>query len=169
MKFSFRDIQSGKDTHISILLYIEKNVQIEQQIGVIESGGITDIVINNYFQNSPDYQRIQSKIHDQAEKVKALTRPGNNSTVYAIEISRLEALQKAANLFRASALRLAATFIKITTNSERLIAARSLFDRGLIAQADEILREEDLLNDQQSLLAQMEYYQKNKAYSERNG
>ena len=160
MDISIRQINSENDTCISILLYIKDNVSLEQEITRVKSNGQTDIVLNQYFQNSPDFQRLVQKVVDQKEKVALLSK--DQVDTYRIESLKLEQFNHSIRLFKESALRLAGTFLRITTQSQRLMQARNLFDQGRLREADNLLIEEEMLQDQASLLAQLTYFKQRK-------
>jgi hypothetical protein len=160
MNIGIGPITSGQDTNISILLYIKVHIVIEQEIYNIKSGRSTNVRLNTYFQNSPDFQKLQHRIAEQKEKLALLIN--TNQALYQLEVLKLENLNQASQLFQESALRLADTFLQINTQSPRLKQARSLFEQGKIREADNLLLEEDLIIDQDSLLAQLRYFKQRK-------
>lgn len=155
-----KQIQSKKDTHIGILLYIKNNVSVEREVRNIQSGIATDLRIDEYFQNSPDYQKLLQRIDYQRNKVLELVKMGN--TLYLKESEKLAIFERNEKEFRTNALRLAETFLRIEPRTERLQKARALFEQGLILDADKILVEMDLMKDQDALIAQMDYLQARK-------
>lgn len=161
MEIKIQDIHSGGDTNLSILLYIKNHVSVAHEIHNIRSGAATDIQINTYFQNSPDYQKLAARLAAQHDKVVELAKGGGNTHLF--EATKLAELEDAEKEFRAGALRLAETFLKIPLRTERLQKARAFFEQGLISAADKVLLEADLLSDQDALIAKMEYLQKRKA------
>ncbi|PHN07778.1 hypothetical protein [Flavilitoribacter nigricans] len=160
MEHRFQHIHSGGDTHIGILFYIRNHVSIEHEISNIVSGLNTDIRIHEYFQRSPDYQKLLDRIAAQRARVQALAEDGGNTHLF--EAKKLAELEKAAVAFKTGALRLAETFLKIDVRTERLQKARDLFEQGLISEADKVLVESELLHDQDALIAKMEYLEKRK-------
>jgi len=154
----FKDIKSGEDTNISILQYIASSgVSIDTEIKNIQSGKQTDIVINQFFQRSPDYLRLLEKIKEQDSKVSSLKASAAEN--WKFEADKLQQLKDAEQHFKSDALRLANLFLKIKPRTERLQQARALFEEGKFKEADQVLKEEDLMNDQDELFAMMDYYE----------
>lgn len=164
MEINLSNINSDGDNQISILLYIKNNVNLEVEIQNIQSGHHTDQVINRYFQNSPDYQKLFDRITAQREKVIGLANAGGN--IYFHEAKKLSELEENEKEFKSGTLRLAETFLKIEPRTERLKKARELFEQGRILDADAILIAEDMQNEQDDLIAQMDYLQARKSHFE---
>ena len=156
------NIQSKKDTRIGILLYLKNKISIEVEIGKIESGLSTDLTLTSYFQNAPDYQKLLVRLSRQQKVVDALATNEPNSSQHIFEQKKLEKLNQLIIEFKAGTLRLASIFLTLKVRTERLQKARDLFEQGRIGEADRLLLEEDLLGDQESLVAQMHYLQQRK-------
>jgi hypothetical protein len=156
MEIDINNIYSGNNTNIGILLYIKNNISIAHEIKRIESGQSSDVRINSYFQNSPDYLKLQQRISQQYEKIKG---EGSQLTKEELEYEKkmLKNLNEADSLFKTNALKLAGFFLKIRSRTPTLEKAVNLFEQGLIEQADKIIDDQDLLDDQEILLAQMAY------------
>ncbi len=154
MEININDIESGQDSTISILTYIRKNIDLNITIDQINSGQDTDIVINNYFQNSPSYKKLLAKIEAQKELLHSLNQ---SSGRYQLETKKLADLEQSTQDFKVNALRLADTFLLISSDSERIRKAKAYFEQGLIEEADKMLVETEMLEDQESLIAQMDY------------
>lgn len=153
-----KNLAAGNDVNIGILQYItDYHINIETQISNIKAGLDTDIVIDEFFHKSPDYLRLAEKV--QAQEAKVLQLSTSKSEEWYAQAAILQQLKEAEKQFRSNALSLADTFIKIKPRTERLKQARSLFEEGKFSEADKILREEDLSNDQDELFAQMDYYE----------
>jgi len=155
------NLQSDKDYNLTILTYIKTNdVSIEYEIENIQAGLDIDLVIKDYFYRSPDYQKLQKRINQQRNKVLELETTGGEKHQY--EAKKLAEFERAQQAFKVGALQLADTFLKIKVRTERLKKARDLFEQGLILEADKVLVAADLMNDQDSLIAQMDYLQQRK-------
>jgi len=158
MNQKINDINSQKDTNISILYHIKNNLAVDVEIRNILAGKDIDITIKKYFQNSPDFQKLLKRIEDQKIEVTQLEKEINKERCI-FEREKLEALEKGVLDFKIGALRLAETFLSISTKSERLKKAKAYFEKGLISEADKILVETELSSDQDALIAKMEYLQ----------
>jgi tetratricopeptide (TPR) repeat protein len=124
----------------------EKNRNIN--FGTIETGGgsvyIGDINITNSF----DYQKLKQLIIEQVEIVSELPE-GNVREKAKFKLNDLIEQERR---FKEYVNKLSETFSKIEINTERLKQAKKLFDEGKFREADEILRVDEIQNDQDALL-----------------
>jgi hypothetical protein len=132
------------------------------EISNMVSGQITDVVIGEYFQTSADYQKLQKRITQQDIKVQQLSANEKDGEACDTETMKLQQLKKGEVSFRTNALRLAESFLKIKNDTERLQKAKMLFEKGYILEADKVLVEWEIIDDQETLLAQMHYLQQRK-------
>jgi len=155
-------IESGKNTNIGILYYLKNHISISTEIDNISLGIHTDIQVNEYFQNSPDYQKLTARINQQKKKILSV----RDLNLLTFEQKKLKELEENEKLFRTNTLRLAEIFLNIKHKTERLDRAMKLFEDGNILAADKVLIELDLIEDQDMLLAKMAYLKKRKIYIE---
>lgn len=157
MEREIKDLRSNENININILQHISsKGISIETQISNIQSGKDTDVVINQFFQTSQDYMALLNFVELKKRQLKEFEE-GNESPLIKEEFDRLMAAEQR---FRIDALRLAGTLLKISPRTERLRKAYKLYNEGRFLAVDEILNEVDLQNDQEELLALMDYHEK---------
>ena len=142
------------NTNIGILQYIKSgDISIRNEISNIEANVDINIRVKQFLLNSPDYQKLYKEIQRKNKQV--------NSEIN--EERRLHLSQELHNLyqlqtqFKIDTLYLADTFSKLKVKTERLDRAKALFEKGNIKDANNILLEIDLTNDQLSLLIMADY------------
>lgn len=155
-------INSGENTNISIFQYIRNNnISIQTTISNIQSGHNTDIVIEIFFNNSPDYKKILLKIE---EKKKEITKKNSNKDQHIFLNKELNELLNIERKFKIDALNLASLILKIKPRTEKLKNVNKLFELGLFSEAEKLLDKNELLNNLDELKALMEYYEKKDLY-----
>jgi hypothetical protein len=143
-----------KDSRISIIQYIKSGaVSIENQISNIKAGSKINIEIEDFFSNSPDYQRLQKQIIEMQDRFEKATNE-QERYVLSTQLNNLAELKKE---FKTDVLRLADIFAKMDLRTERLRQAAALFEEGKFREADAVLKEEDLGSDQFNLLVMADY------------
>ena len=150
----------SKDTNISIIQLIKAGeIDVEFEISNLQAGYDINISIHNYLKKSPDY----NKIAEQIERCKANLNSceDGEKSFYA---TKLENLQKVEHDFIINALLLAKAFSTMEIRTERLKKAKELFEQGRIKEADKILKESELLQDQTDLIAHLKYLEIRKKY-----
>ena len=158
MGIRIEDIYSGENTEIGILAYLETNVSIKLEIGKITSSGITDVRINSYFQQSPDFAKLKQRIEEQRVEVNNLPADTPDN-IRKTETQKLNDLERATLNFQSSTLQLADVLLKIRQRTPRMEQVVRLFEVGQITEADAMLDEDELSADQETLILQMQYIQ----------
>ncbi len=155
-------INSGENTNISIFQYIRNNnISIQTTILNIQSGHNTDIVIEKFFNNSPDYKKILIKIE---EKKKEITKTSSNQDQYNFLKKELKEWLNIESKFKIDALNLASLILKIKPRTEKLKKVNELFELGFFSEAEKLLDKNELINNLDELKALMEYYEKKDLY-----
>ena len=158
MKENLGKIHADGDNFISILQYLSSDeVSIELEIKNISSGQDTNVTINQFFHTSPDFLALEAKVTKQRSIVFSLE--SEKSERWFAETKKLEHLEEGLKQFKADALRLGDTLLKIKPRTERLRKARELYELGRFKEVDKLLDESDLTNDQDELFALMDYYE----------
>jgi tetratricopeptide (TPR) repeat protein len=121
------------------------NTVVLQGVSVQGNVNITQIT-----GRSAEYKEITDRIAELEEMLSVI--PETNVEKRQSYLEKLEAARKQERDFRDGVLRLAATFDKITINTERLQAAKDHFDNGRLREASAILDAEALGSDQDKLL-----------------
>jgi hypothetical protein len=148
----------SKNTNISIIQLIKSGeISVNFEISNIRAGKDINVNIRTYLEKSDHYQVIQQHIRE--AKTDMLNAEDTIDKLYFDE--KLQNLYKVEKDFMSNTLYLAETLSKIEPRTERLKKAIELFDAGKIREADAILGEADLLNDQFALIAFVQY-QRNK-------
>jgi hypothetical protein len=146
---------------ISILQYIEGgNVSVKNEISKIESGGTIDIRIEHFFINSPDLKKVYTEISLKQQMYNAEIDE-SIKTILKKELAHLFHLEK---IFKIELLKLAELFVSLPVMTERLTLARTLFDEGKFSEADAVLIERKLSNEQFDLIIQVEYLELRQVY-----
>ena len=150
----------SKDTNISIIQLIKVGkIDVEFEISNLQAGHDINISIHNYLKKSPDYNKIIEQI--EACQANLNSCKDDKKAFYA---TKLENLRKVEHDFIVNTLLLAKTFSTIEIRTERLEKAKSLFEQSRIREADEILKESYLLQDQTDLIAHLKYLEIRKKY-----
>ena len=149
-----------QNTNISIVQLVKAGeLDVHLEISKIRARQDINISVKNYLKKSPDYQTLAEQVRGAEEDLR--NAPENEKLFYG---ERLENIRKVEQNFIVSTLLLAKTFSKLEIRTERLAQALSLFEEGLIKEADKILNEADLLNDQFNLIAFAEYLEYRQKY-----
>ncbi len=147
------------DSSIGIIQYIKSSqISISNEIANLNAGKDINIQIRDFFSNSPDYQKLQKQINDVQKQLQVETDMQKQSFLDD-KLNNLRELQKT---FKADVLRLAEIFSKMELRTERLKKAAALFEQGRFKDADAILKEEDLTNDQFNLILHVDYLELHK-------
>jgi tetratricopeptide (TPR) repeat protein len=122
-------------------------------IGDINTRG-GDVIVDgnkvvNYFA-SHDYQQLIKKIKELEEDLQVI--PGSEVQIRLQKSKKLEELKEQEQVFKQDILRLAETFSKIEINTDRLRQAKAYFEQGKFKKADEMLKVNEMLQDQERLL-----------------
>ncbi len=145
-----------KDTNIGILQYIKSGqIAIDIEISNIKANRDINVRIKKFLMNSPDYQKLFGEIERKKKQLNQATESARKQHL-SQELNNLLALEKA---FKVDVLHLAGVFSKLEIRTERLRQAMKLFDAGRFKEADAILAEEDLYNDQFNLLILVDYWE----------
>ena len=143
-----------QDSSIGIIQYIKSGqITISNEINNLNAGKDINIKVRDFFSNSPDYLKLQKQI-DNVQKQLQVESDMQKRVFLDDKLNNLLELQKT---FKADVLRLAEIFSKMELRTERLIKAAALFEQGRFKDADAILKEEDLTNDQFNLLLYVDY------------
>ncbi len=147
------------DTRIGILQYIKGGeISVDHEISNLKAGRDINIKIRDFFSNSPDYQKLQAQIQEAQSQLDA-AKGTQDRLFYSQKVNDLLEFEKE---FKADVLQLANTFSQMELRTERLRQAAELFDQGRFKDADAILKEEDLANDQHNLLIYLDYLEARK-------
>lgn len=155
------NIDTPLDANINILQYIrDSRISVHNEIEKIRSGRDINVVIEQFFFHAPDYRKFYDKIKEVEDRLQKI-RPDDTEgrRLWSQKLAQLKALEKE---FRIDVLYLAETFLQIKITSDRLTKARELFLAGRFKAADEMLSEEDLMSDQETLLAAANYLERKK-------
>jgi len=148
------------NTNISIVQLVKVGkLDVHLEISKIRARQDINISVKNYLKKSPDYQTLAEQLRGAEENLR--NAPEDEKLFYC---ERLENIRKVEQDFIVSTLLLAETFSKLDIRTERLGQAFSFFEEGLIKDADKILNEADLLNDQFNLIAFAEYLECRQKY-----
>lgn len=149
-----------KNTNISIIQLIKSgSLDIDFEISNVRAGGDINVIIKDYLKKSPDYQTIEEQV--QKSELDLKNAPIIEK-LYCNE--KLQNILKIQQDFIINALLLAETFSILEIRTERLQIAMKLFEIGKIIEADKVLKEEDLLNDQTNLIPYAVYLEKKQKY-----
>lgn len=147
----------ASNTNISIIQLIKSgDISVNYEISKIKAGEGINIKIRTYLEKSDHYQEIQNHLKEAKSALE-------NAKTLADKLhfgEKLENLKKVETDFISNTLYLAETLSKIEPRTERLKKAIELFEAGKIREADKVLSEADLLNDQFNLIAFAEYQKK---------
>lgn len=142
------------DTNISVIQLIKQGeIDLEYEISNLRANGDINIHIRNYLKHSTDYKKITEQINNTIESLQQTT--DENEIKFLTD--KLENLRKVEKDFIANCLLLAKTFANMEIRTEKLRKAIYLFEQGKINEADLILNEAELFNDQANLIPYLEY------------
>ncbi len=149
-----------QNTNISIVQLVKAGeLDVHLEISKVWAKQDINISVKNYLKKSPDYQTLAEQVRGAEEDLR--NAPENEKLFFG---ERLENILKVEQDFIVSTLLLAETFSKLEIRTERLAQALRLFEEGLIKEADKILNEADLLNDQFNLIAYAGYLESLQKY-----
>ncbi|MBS1515363.1 MAG: tetratricopeptide repeat protein, partial [Bacteroidetes bacterium] len=135
----------GKNLEIQNSENFISNSELKIESGDIVTGGKT--VTNIYL--SPDYKKFEEEYH--TLKIKIAETKDNQELLIALN-GKLEFVLKQKKEFEQGVIKLAETFSRIEINTDRLKKAQKLFSEGKFTEADEILKSEELKDEQDKLL-----------------
>lgn len=143
-----------KNTNISIIQLIKASeISVEYEIANIRSDKDINIHISTYLRKSDyfnDLQKHMRQVRTEMNKAEKLSDKLHLD-------QKLQYLHKIEQDFIANTLYLAQTLAKIEPRTDKLKKTIELFEQAKIMEADAMLNEADLLNDQYNLLAFVEY------------
>lgn len=144
------------NTNIGILQYIKSGeISIEYEISNVKANRDINIRIKKFLMNSPDYQKLHGEIERKRTQILQ-AREQNRKLHLNKELDNLFQLEQN---FKVDVLRLAGVFSRLEIRTEKLRQAIKLFDQGLFKEADAILEETELYNDQFNLLVLADYWE----------
>ena len=155
MKKEIKNFRSEQDIAINILVFLKTRSSPNIEICNIQSNRDTSIVVEQFFHRSPDYLELVERL--QKQRIVFQSLPVELVEQRLIESENLNKLEELIRMFKIDVLQLADIFLKIDLNSSRLIQARQMFEQGLFKEADAILKEEELVQDQHNLLTALDY------------
>lgn len=142
------------DSNISILQYIKNgNISINNEISKIKAGKDSNIIVKQFFIKSIDYETLTDEIKIKIDLLDTAINSFKKKHI-SKELNNLLILEKE---FKIDILLLANTFSKLEIRTERLRKAKKLFELGKFREADAILVESELSNEQFNLLIQIDY------------
>lgn len=145
------------EQNISIIQLIKNGeISVEVEVSHVRAKEDVDVKILSYF-HKVDYYNDISGLIDSTKEELAKSNDSNHSDYLQEKIKNLS---KVKSDYIQNALYLAQTLAEINPNNERLKKAIVLFDAGKIKEADNLLDEADLLNDQYNLIAFISYQEK---------
>jgi len=144
------------DANIGILQYIKSGeVSIVNEISRIEANSDINIRVRTFFMNSPDFQKLNKEVERKKEQFET-----ESDDIRKLHLSEeLNNLYKVEKEFKIDVLRLADVFTKLDIRTKRLAKAKELFNQGRFKEADEILNEVELSNDQFNYLILLDYWE----------
>jgi lipopolysaccharide biosynthesis regulator YciM len=122
--------------------------------------------INQIINNSTEYKNILEDIDQQKVLLKYI--PKSEIIERQNAAQKLSDLKKQEKQYKQDIMELALKFTDIDINSERLSVAKQLFENGDVSQADSILNEADLFEEQTTLLNAEKLQQKTLENTRRN-
>lgn len=147
----------SQNTNISIIQLIKSGeISVNFEISKIRADKGINVHIRTYLEKSDHYKVIQQHISE----AKSAMEKAESIADRLHFGEKLENLHKVEKDFISNTLYLAETLSKIEPRTERLKKAIQLFEEAKIREADAILGEADLLNDQFNLIAFVEYQRK---------
>lgn len=145
-----------KDSNISIIQLIKSGeISVNYEINQIKAKGEINVKIRSYLERSNQYHVIQKQI---SKTMMDLQKAKNKLDRLHLG-EKLQSLYQVEKDFVSNVLYLAGTLSKIKPHTDKLKKAIKFFDEGNIREADAVLLEADLLNDQFALIA-LKAYQK---------
>lgn len=146
-----------KDTNISIIQLIKSGeISVSFEISNVRANRDINVYVRTYLEKSDHYTEIQQHIR----QTKADMQKADSLSDKLHFDQKLQNLYKVEQDFIANTLYLAETLSKIEPRTEKLKKAIALFEEGKIREADAILAEVDLLDDQFNLITYVEYQEK---------
>ena len=147
----------SQNTNISIIQLIKSGeISVNYELSNIRAGKDINIHVRTYLEKSDHYKEIQKHIN----KVRTDLKNAENIEDKLFLDKKLENLYKVENDFISNTLYLAETLSKIEPRTDKLKKAIELFEQAKIREANAILNEADLLNDQFNLIAFVEYQER---------
>jgi hypothetical protein len=145
-----------QNTNISIVQLVKSGeIDVNFEISNLRAGKDINVSIKNFLKKSPDYKTLVEQVRNAENDLR--NAPDSEKLFYS---ERLESIRKVEEDFVVNTLLLAKTFSNLEIRTERLRKSLELFEEGRIKEADEVLKEADLLNDQFNLIAYTEYLEK---------
>jgi len=132
------------------------DISVEFEISNLRAHKDINVHIRTYLEKSDHYKEVRKHIIQVTKELQKTESP----------VNRLHLNQKLQNLYKietdliSNTLYLAETLSKIEPRTDNLKRALELFEQAEIKEADAILNEADLLNDQFNLIAFVEYQEK---------
>ncbi|MBX2874968.1 MAG: tetratricopeptide repeat protein [Saprospiraceae bacterium] len=142
-------------------------VQDDARVGLIVTGEGNTLNTTQVFGKSPEYAELKSALDeyekqlgdkvDLCDEMKKDGLPERYIANCMTEVARLnrkrDSIQNIEKKFRNDVLRLAALFDQVEVNSERILIAQRLFEKGQITEADAILKVVEMQTETEQLLA----------------
>lgn len=146
-----------KDTNISIIQLIKSGeISVSFEISNVRANRDINVYVRTYLEKSDHYTEIQQHI----SQIKADMQKAKKLSDKLHFDQKLQTLYKVEEDFIANTLYLAETLSKIEPRTEKLKKAIALFEETKIREADTVLAEADLLDDQFNLITYVEYQEK---------
>lgn len=143
------------DTKISIVQLIRaKEISVNLEIAKIRANENVSISVEQFFHRCPDYLEILEKIEDTG-KLQA-TASARDQAFYD---GKLNSLKEIETDFRVNTLLMCRLFASQDFTSAKLKKAEALFCDGKIHEANQVLEESTLLDDQFYLIFIVDYYE----------
>ena len=143
------------DTKISIVQLIRaKEVSVNLEIERIRADEGVSIAVEQFFLKCPDYVEILQKL-EETERLMEAASP-QDKPFYNKKLSSLKEIETD---FRVNTLLMCRLFAAQTFTSEKLKKAEALFCEGRIHEANQLLEESTLLDDQFYLIFIADYYE----------
>ncbi|MEO6521848.1 MAG: hypothetical protein ABIN91_09225 [Mucilaginibacter sp.] len=152
------DLKSDDNVDISILQFLKLHSSPAIEINNIKANRDISVKVDQFFHTIRHYQELQSKIIKQEEAITDSKNNDNEAKQYLNELYEL--LKK----LKVDVILLADIFLNLSITSIRLEKARTLFEQGYIEEANNILDETDLSNDQENLLIAADYLEYKKRH-----
>lgn len=144
-------------TNISIIQLIKAGlISLDVQISNVRAQKDININIRTFLSNSEQYNNLKAEIYK--TELELFNNADPNLMIYLD--NKLKNLQTVEMNFISNTLFLAETLSRIEPRTDKLKRAIELFEAAKISEADTVLNESDLLNDQFNLIAFVEYQEK---------
>jgi len=142
------------DTRISILQYIKGGlISVDTEISNIKANLDVNVRIQKFLMKSIDYQELYNEINNK-RKLLDIREISKNDLQISKELNLLLTLEKE---FIIDTLNLADVFSKLDIRTKRLKKCVHLFNQGKFKEADALLIESELMDEQFNLLIQLEF------------